>query len=412
LLKNIKSKLLFFVLIVSLFGTMTIINVHGYTTFTGYVKDKVNNALSGATVLISDNMGNFLGSTTTSASGYYSLSVTLTGYSPYYVTATKAGYVGDTKTVTGGGSNDFSLYGYLNGYVKDSQNNAISGVTVRIYHNTELLGSASTQSSGYYYVQIANTPTKIEADVEQGFRDYSHSLSTTGTFNFNMQALKAIIVGISDYLIGNDLDYCDEDASDWYDQLDDLGYICEVYGDNHPENYPIYTGIATESNIRSAIQSLASNTGSGDTVCFIFSGHGDTNIWGTSYLYTRNCLQYKETEIKSDFDNFESGVNLFFFFDSCGSGGIIDSLDDMSNEDHIYIAATCTEDGYGYDGYPARPNGAWTYYFLEYSWIAHFGGTRSTSMESVFDYAHTYYPYGDADEPQEYDGNSGSSFYL
>ncbi|HUT81336.1 MAG TPA: caspase family protein [Candidatus Bathyarchaeia archaeon] len=227
-----------------------------------------------------------------------------------------------------------------------------------------------------------------------------------------MQALKAIIVGISDYAYGTDLIYCDEDASDWYDQLYDLGYNCKVYGDNHPENYPIYTGIASESNIRSAVQSLATSTGSGDIVCFIFSGRGGTNFWGNQYLYTQDCKQYMEAEIKADFDDYADGVNIFFFFDSDNSGGIISSLNDLPNKDHIYVAASCTEDGSRHEGVPIFPNSAWTFFFLEASWIGHFGGTRSTSMESVFAYTLIGYPYQGDDLPQKYDGNTGLSFYL
>ncbi|MBK5115254.1 MAG: carboxypeptidase regulatory-like domain-containing protein [Candidatus Heimdallarchaeota archaeon] len=387
---------------------MTFINVQGYTTFTGYVKDKASNAISGATVLIADSYGYILGYTSTSSSGYYSFSVSLSGHSPYYLSASKTGYETGTKTVTGGGRNDFSLYGYVDGYVKDSQNVAISGATVKAYRYSGVLGSTTTQSNGYYYIQIANHPTKITAE-KHGFRDYSQTISTTGRFNFNMKALKAIIVGISDYSSGTDLNYCDEDASDWYDQLDDLGYDCEIYGDGHPGNYPRYDGLATESNVRSAIQSLDTNVGSGDTVCFIFSGHGGTS-WFQQYLLMQDNSKYKETEIEDDFEDFDSGVDIFFFFDSCNSGGIISSLDDMPNEDYIYVATTCTKDGYGYDS-PTHSNGLWTYYFLEYSWIDNYSGSRSTSMETVFDYALSNYPLGGDDTPQEHDG-SASSFYL
>ncbi len=407
---NKKKKFVFFVLLPLFIGTLTIINVQGNTTFTGYVKDKSNNAISGATVLISDSLGYILGYTSTSSTGYYSLSVSLSGYSPYYLSASKTGYEPDTKTVTGGGTNNFNLYGYVDGYVKDSQNDAISGATVKVYRYSILLGSTTTSSSGYYYIQISNHPTSVKAQ-KFGFRDYSKSISTTGRHNMNMKALKAIIVGISDYASGTDLNYCDEDASDWYDQLHDLRYDCEVYGDGHVSNYPQYDGLATESNVRSAIQSLATDVGSGDTVCFIFSGHGGTNIWGKQYLYMQDCSKYKETEIEDDFEDFDSGVDIFFFFDSCNSGGIISSLDDMPNEDYIYVATTCNEDGYGYDS-STYSNGLWTYYFLEYAWINHYSGSRSYSMEIVFDYALANYPYGGDDTPQEYDGDGSSSFYL
>ena len=125
----------------------------------------------------------------------------------------------------------------------------------------------------------------------------------------------------------------------------------------------------------------------------------------------QDCTQYKETEIADDFDNYVSGVKIFFFFDACNSGGIISTLDDMPNKNFIYVATTCTADGYGYDS-STYSNGLWTYYFLEYAWIDHYGGSNSYSMETIFDYAKEDYPKSGVNEPQEYDGNTSSSFYL
>ncbi len=299
---------MFFVLLLTIFGTMTIsiTNVHGYETFTGYVKDRSNNPISGASVMLTDSLTAILGYTSTNAYGYYSFTATLRGNSPYSLSVGKTGYEPDDKIITSGGSNDFSLYAYVYGYVEDSQDDFISGSTVRVYHNSGFLGSDTTDSNGYYYIQIDSTPTNGEITAEKrGFRDYSQSISTGGSFNFNMNALKAIIVGISDYQSISDLYYCDEDASDWYDHLYDLGYDCEVYGDGHTSNYPQYDGLATESNVRAAIQSLATSTGSGDTVCFITSGHGGTS-WGKQYLVMHECNafggKYKENEISLNYD--------------------------------------------------------------------------------------------------------------
>jgi hypothetical protein len=125
----------------------------------------------------------------------------------------------------------------------------------------------------------------------------------------------------------------------------------------------------------------------------------------------QNNGQYRETEIEDDFEEFDSGVNLFFFFDNCRSGGIIDSLDDMSNENDIYVAATCSYQG---NGYPCeeKENGYWTLYFLEFTWIGNNSGLLTHSMEYLFGEALEDYPYGGNDEPEYYDGDLGSSFYL
>ena len=75
------------------------------------------------------------------------------------------------------------------------------------------------------------------------------------------------------------------------------------------------------------------------------------------------------------------------------------------------MTTTCTDDGYGYDD-PSHNNGAWTYYFLEYAWIGHFGGVDTVSLEDIFDYAHAAYPHSGGDECEEYDGDTYNDFYL
>ncbi|MFX0091503.1 MAG: Ig-like domain-containing protein [Candidatus Hodarchaeota archaeon] len=225
----------------------------------------------------------------------------------------------------------------------------------------------------------------------------------------------AIIVGISDYGYISDLSYCDEDATDWYNQLSGLGYECRVYGDGHPGDYPRYDGLATESVVRNAMQGLAAHAQSGDTVCFITSGHGSGNGAGSSYLCMWDCSGsagcYYDTELAADVGQFASGVKVFVFIDHCYSGGMGPELMALSNSANIYCTTTCTEDGYGWDS-GANQNGLWTYYFLDYSWQSYYGGDAGDNMEKIFTYAHDNYPYGGGDEPQEFDGDSGAYFYL
>jgi len=225
----------------------------------------------------------------------------------------------------------------------------------------------------------------------------------------------AIIVGISDYGYINDLSYCDEDATDFYNQLNGLGYESRVYGDGHTANYPRHDGKATESVVRSAIQGLAAHAVAGDTVCFITSGHGSGDGRGSSYLCMWDCSGsagcYYDTELAADLGLFATGVKIFVLIDHCYSGGMGPEVMGLANKANIYMTTTCTENGYGYDD-SAHLNGAWTYYFLAYSWQSHFGNNAHEEMEDVFDYALANYPYSGGDTPMEFDGNTGSYFYL
>lgn len=219
----------------------------------------------------------------------------------------------------------------------------------------------------------------------------------------------AIVVGISDYQYINDLSFCDEDATDWTNFLESRGYEVHVYGDNHPNNYPSnYLGLATEANVRAAIQELANHAQSGDEVLFVTSGHGNGDGHGSSYLcmYDNTGSQgsYYDTEIASDFSGFNTGVNIMVFIDHCFSGGIGPEL--MSLSQKIYCTTTCTEDGYGYDD-PDHHNGAWTYEFLERYWV----NSPTSSAESIYDQASATYPHTGGDACMEFDGFTGS-FYL
>ncbi len=231
----------------------------------------------------------------------------------------------------------------------------------------------------------------------------------------------AVIVGISDYKAISDLSYCDEDATDWYNHLTgsqmDFDHIW-VYGDGHSSNYPQYNGYATEYNVKQALQNMVNQADEDDIICFISSGHGSGNGYGSSYLCMWDCNSGEngedgdlyDTELAAILDDAVAN-KIFVFLDHCYSGGFGPDLMGMPNKQHVYLTTTCTENGYGYDD-PNHNNGAWTYYFLEYAWINHFGGSANTSMEDIFDYAHANYPHSGGDEPQEYDGNTSAAFYL
>lgn len=232
----------------------------------------------------------------------------------------------------------------------------------------------------------------------------------------------AVIVGISDYKAISDLSYCDEDATDWYYHLvNNLGWSSSnirVYGDGHSSNYPKWNGYATEYNVKQALNWLVNSADADDVIAYISSGHGSGNGYGSSYLCMWDDSSGENGEDGSLYDTELAAIlddavanKIFVFLDHCFSGGFGDNLMGMPNSAHVYLTTTCTENGYGYDD-PDHQNGAWTYYFLQYSWINHYGGSASTALETVFSYAHSAYPHSGGDEPQQFDGNTSSYFYL
>ncbi|MEM2142007.1 MAG: caspase family protein [Candidatus Thorarchaeota archaeon] len=229
----------------------------------------------------------------------------------------------------------------------------------------------------------------------------------------------AVIVGISDYKAISDLSYCDEDATDWYNYLKNVmhyDYI-RVLGDTHTSNYPVYYALATEYNVKQSLSWLAGADGD-DVVAFITSGHGSGTGTGSSYLCMwdsgsgengENGNLY-DTEL-DDYVGSWSAARIFIFVDHCYSGGLIPEIQALANSARVYMTTTCTQNGYGYDD-PTHKNGAWTYYFLEYGLISHFGSNPPTTMESCFSYALAAYPYSGGDTPQQFDGNTSTGFTL
>jgi len=251
----------------------------------------------------------------------------------------------------------------------------------------------------------------------------SRQVSAPEIFNAHPKAgvtKYAVVVGISDYKAISDLSYCDEDATDWYYHLAGamtFNYIY-VYGDGHTANYPKYDGKASEYTVKQALTNMVQLADSDDIICFMSSGHGSGNGKGSSYLCMWDSSAGENGENGNLYDTELADIlehsianRIFVFLDHCFSGGFGDNMMGMPNKSHVYLATTCTAKGYGYD-VPAYNNGAWTYFFLEYSWINHYGANPNTAMENVFSYAKVNYPYRGKNAPQQYDGDTASLFYL
>jgi hypothetical protein len=233
----------------------------------------------------------------------------------------------------------------------------------------------------------------------------------------------AVIVGISDYKAISDLSYCDEDATDWYNYLTDIGYAdssIRVLGDTHASNYPAYYALATEYQYKACLDWLASLAATGAKCAFITSGHGSGDGSGSSFLCAWDCYSGESGE-DGDFYDTEvddkvaaitaAGAYCFVFIDHCYSGGMAPELMAIANSDLVYCTTTCSDDGYGYDD-SQHQNGMWTYWFLEAGLIGQFGSNPATTMEQCFAWAASVYPQGGGDAPEEYDGNPGSGFQL
>lgn len=156
----------------------------------------------------------------------------------------------------------------------------------------------------------------------------------------------ALCIGISDYEgTANDLKYCDDDARDWAQRLQQEGYSVTTITDRS----------ATKAAIESAINTLASRSIAGNEIAFCYSGHGyKGNMISTDLYY----LSY--TWMKTKFTAATS-VKMAFAFDACQIGAFGSAL----KANGRVIALASSSNTYSYDGDASMANGVFTYYQMK-----------------------------------------------
>jgi hypothetical protein len=222
----------------------------------------------------------------------------------------------------------------------------------------------------------------------------------------------AVIVGVSDYTPvgpgGPDLEYCDDDARDWYNTL-------TSYHHWKPDNIiMLIDSEATKANIQNAINTIAAKEDSDDLVLFIFSGHGtyDTDIapidetdgWD-EYICPHDLNFIRDDELAEWLSILDS-QKIVVVLDSCFSGGFMkglrtlpgvphkdlkDTLNaDLAKSGYVVLMA-CDEDETCMESSDLE-NGVFTYYLIEgmtptTSFPADVDRDNLVSAEEAFNYA-------------------------
>ena len=258
-----------------------------------------------------------------------------------------------------------------------------------------------------------NSDADLNHDDKVDFKDFAE-------FNIDWGPTHvAVIIGISDYGWLSYLENPDEDATDWYNYFNNMGYEgIFILGDTHISNYPEYYGLATEYNIKNKLEAIVNLLDDNDILSIIFSGHGGGGGYGNSYFAAWDSTVGFNGEDGDLWDGeladiIENAVaRVFVFFDADKSGGMLDNFAIMSNASRVYATSSCKKNGFRNDMFLAG-NGAWTYYFLEAGLIGHFLSYPKTYVEDCFTWADSQYnPPSSASEPVEFDGKHGYAFIL
>ncbi len=199
----------------------------------------------------------------------------------------------------------------------------------------------------------------------------------------------AVIIGISDYAGDEyDLDYCDDDAVDFYNAL------INVYGWSSNHIQLLIDGQAKKASILAAIDWMKTNEDSGDEVVFFYSGHGSASRRNVDNDPERKdeCIIPWEIEssyyiwdgdLTEEFSTFESS-RILFYFDSCYSGG----MTDLAGDGRL-ICMACKENQVSWE-MSAYENGQFTYYFVDQGMLAGEADANNDGLvtcEEAFDYA-------------------------
>lgn len=153
----------------------------------------------------------------------------------------------------------------------------------------------------------------------------------------------ALVIGISDYAgTANDLEYCDDDATDWKARLQLAGYTVTELLDSK----------ATKAAIETAVNNLAALSTAGNEIALCYSGHGSKGNIVSTDLYYISSTWFKTKFARS------TSTKMMFCFDACQIGSMTTDL----NANGRVIAVASNRTSYSYDGDATMKNGVFTYY--------------------------------------------------
>ena len=118
----------------------------------------------------------------------------------------------------------------------------------------------------------------------------------------------ALVIGINAYAAPNTLKNCVNDANDWATYLTGKGYTVTKLLDK----------AATQAGITTAVNNLAAKAIAGNTIVFMYSGHGSYSSSNSNFI-SQDLYYMSATWITSKFANAAS-TKMFFSFDACQIG--------------------------------------------------------------------------------------------
>ena len=160
-------------------------------------------------------------------------------------------------------------------------------------------------------VIVSKHKLQINSDSSAIFNAKSQVLSVEKTAKNSIPRMFAIVVGVSNYLDGNNLKYADDDASLIYQNMNSA-FSNELKGGRITL---LLNEKANVYNIKNALQTILNQANENDYIVFYFSGHGSPG----AFCAYDGLLQHKD--VKDIFVNSKAKYKLCVA-DACFSGSI------------------------------------------------------------------------------------------
>jgi len=198
----------------------------------------------------------------------------------------------------------------------------------------------------------------------------------------------ALVIGIADYRgIMNDLRYCDDDAMEWKNFLENNGYTVKTLIDKQ----------AKANNIETEINNLLALEDGNDFVVLTYSGHGAKYSGYGSCIISYDLYYMTHGWFESKFIDADS-PHIYFTFDACEIG---DFQGLISNN---RVGAFASNNEYSWET-DELENGVFTYYQIEgWNTYDNFEQDGTYAVDKMLDWAQDYGVTVDPFIDDNYDG--------
>ena len=314
------------------------------------------------------------------------------------------------------------------GTVTDDWGNTVSGATVKLKRGSTTLETTITDGYGEYEIrEYVDTQDYLTLHVSKADHStesvhvLSRDMGDPWPHDFTIYYVEkwAVIVGIDIYVNTSDLDFCENDAEVWHDELTSSNGFDFDHVSMYQDSGSGCNGRAEEKIVKGALIDMVNGADAGDIIVFIFAGHGkevsesshvlamwdydDGRDGEDGYLYDTELMDILDDSIAE---------RVFLFFDCCYGSKFEADIDALSNEDQFFLSGADQQDDVWVDD--INEHGCWTQCFLNEAWADVYSISITMGFDEIHDIGIECYDDHEEYNHEHYDANqhpTGVNFY-